>query len=76
MVALLIDTGLISCLLEYFVQQNQQQEQILCLSMLPTMGFCTRIDIMAATIMIVPVILMRLLIALAFSRELPGRVSL
>ena len=41
-----------------------------------TMGFCTRIDIMAATIMIVPVILMRLLIALAFSRELPGRVSL
>ena len=29
---------------------------------------------MAATIMIVPVIRMRLLIALAFSRELPGRV--
>jgi hypothetical protein len=41
-----------------------------------TIGFCARKDIMAATIMIVPVILMRLLIALAVSSELPGKRSL
>jgi hypothetical protein len=41
-----------------------------------TIGFCARKDIMTAAIIIVPVILMRLLIALAVSSELPGKMSL